>query len=95
MDLDDCCVSSAVGTPKWARLAGWVALAEMLAEVSGAVAFCGLCAVTWLVVATMLPGGYVLLLVLVTVGKREPPLGSLTRACGRGGWSPWKGSGAR
>ena len=28
-------------------------------------------------------------------GKHEPLLGWLLRACGRGGWSPWEGSGAR
>lgn len=95
VDLDDCGVVSGIGTPKPARLAGWVALAERLAKASGVAAFCGLCAVIWLVVVMELPGGYVLLVALVTVGKREPPLEGLTRAGGRGGWTPWEGSGAR
>lgn len=77
------------------RLAGWVALADMLPEVSGVTACYGLCVVTWLVVAKAIPGGSVRVVVLVIMGMHAPPLRRLVRACGRGGWSPWEGSSAR
>ena len=91
MDLHGRGVVPAVSASEWARPAGWV----VLAEVSGVAAFCGLCAVIWLVVATVSAGGDVLLVALVAVGMRELPLGWFARACGQGGWSPWEGSGAR
>jgi hypothetical protein len=91
MDLHGRGVVPAVNGLERAGLTGRV----VLAEASGVAAFCGLCVALWLVMATVSAGGGVLLVALVAVGVREPPLGWFARACGQGGWSPWEGSGAR
>ncbi|WP_326950886.1 MULTISPECIES: hypothetical protein [unclassified Amycolatopsis] len=94
--MDDYGIVPMVGVAEPARLVGWVALVEALAQLDNVAAFCGTCVVSGVMAAAALrAAGYRLKVRLVSVGTREPPPKGFVHACGQGGWSPWEGSGAR
>ncbi|MEV7099668.1 hypothetical protein AB0M80_43275 [Amycolatopsis sp. NPDC051045] len=96
VDMDDYGFVPLVGVTEPARLVGWMALVEALAQLNDVAAFCGTCVVSGVMAAAALrAGGYRLKVTLVSVGTREPPPKGFERLCGRGDWSPWEGSGGR